>query len=454
MSGPHTNTAGLGVAIVGAGPAGLYAAVDLLNRNATAAVDMFERLPVPGGLARYGVAPDHAERRQVIEHYGRLALASGRFRLHGNVEIGRHISHAELLQHCHAVIYASGAMTDRRLEIPGEDRPGSHSATEFVAWYNGHPDFVDRQFNLDTERAVVIGNGNVALDVARMLLMSAERLRSTDVAEHALAALSRNRIREVVVVGRRGPLQAAFTVPELLELDGLDDVDITVVCPSESAWNQGHSAHPLRATLLREYAERRPAGRTKRLVLRFAASPIELVGAERVEGLRLARNRLVSSLDGQVRAEPTGEVEVLPTGLVLRSVGYRATPPPTIPFDDAASVLPNRAGRVIELSNDMPLARVYVAGWLKRGPSGFIGTNKLCSQQTVASLLEDAAAGRLAQPSGSPTELDALLVARQPARIDYAGWKRIDRTECRLGADLGRPRRRLSHWQDLLRAAV
>ncbi len=454
MSGPDTSTAGLRVAIVGAGPAGLYAAVDLLNRNATAAVDMFERLPVPGGLARYGVAPDHAERRQVIEHYGRLALASGRFRLHGNVEIGRHISHAELLQHCHAVIYASGAITDRRLEIPGEDLPGSHSATEFVAWYNGHPDFVDRQFNLDTERAVVIGNGNVALDVARMLLMSAERLRGTDVAEHALASLSRNQIREVVVVGRRGPLQASFTVPELLELAQLDDIDVAIECPREASWTDDRSAHPLRLTLLRELANRQPRGRAKRLVLRFLASPIELRGTEQVESLRLARNRLVAGPDGKVRSEPTDEIEVLPTGLVLRSVGYRATPPPAIPFDDAAGVVPNRGGRVIEFPGDTPLAGVYVAGWLKRGPSGFIGTNKLCSRQTVSSLLEDAAAGRLALPTVSPTELDALLVARQPARIDYAGWKRIDRTECRLGIEQGRTRRRLSHWQDLLGAAV
>ena len=194
MSDPHMNTAGLRVAIVGAGPAGLYAAVELLGRSATVSVEMVERMPVTGGLARYGVAPDHAERRRVIEHYGRLAIASGRFRLHGNIEVGRHVVHAELLQHCHAVIYASGATTDRRLEIPGEDLPGSHSATEFVAWYNGHPDFTDRHFGLDAERAVVIGNGNVALDVARMLLMPAERLRKTDVADHALAALSRSRI--------------------------------------------------------------------------------------------------------------------------------------------------------------------------------------------------------------------------------------------------------------------
>ncbi len=454
MSGLHTKTARLHVAIVGAGPAGLYAAVDLLGRDATASVEMFERLPVPGGLARYGVAPDHAERRQVIEHYGRLAIASSRFRLHGNVEIGRHISHAELLQHCHAVIYASGAMTDRRLGVPGEDLPGSHSATEFVAWYNGHPDFVDRQFNLDTERAVVIGNGNVALDVARMLLMSAEHMRNTDVADHALAAFSRSRVREVVVLGRRGPMQAAFTVPELLELAGLDDVDIVVACPSGIAWNEHQATHPLRVKLLREFAERKPKRRAKCLVLRFAASPIEVIGTERADGLRLARNRLVAGTDGKTRAEPTGDIELLPTGLVLRSVGYRAIPPTAIPFDDAAGVVPNCVGRVIDSSSDTPLAGVYVAGWLKRGPSGYIGTNKLCSQQTVSALLADAASSQLTRPIRSRTELDALLSARQPARIDYAGWKRIDRTECRLGADLGRPRRRLSRWQDLLSAAV
>ena len=325
---------------------------------------------------------------------------------------------------------------------------------DWRSFLNGHPDFVDRQFNLDTERAVVIGNGNVALDVARMLLMSAERLRGTDVAEHALASLSRNQIREVVVVGRRGPLQASFTVPELLELAQLDDIDVAIECPREASWTDDRSAHPLRLTLLRELANRQPRGRAKRLVLRFLASPIELRGTEQVESLRLARNRLVAGPDGKVRSEPTDEIEVLPTGLVLRSVGYRATPPPAIPFDDAAGVVPNRGGRVIEFPGDTPLAGVYVAGWLKRGPSGFIGTNKLCSRQTVSSLLEDAAAGRHALPTVSPTELDALLVARQPARIDYAGWKRIDRTECRLGIEQGRTRRRLSHWQDLLGAAV
>ncbi len=442
----------LRVGIVGAGPAGLYAAVELLSRDATASVDLFERLPVPGGLARYGVAPDHAERREVIEHYGRLAAASGRFRLHGNVEIGRDVDLSELLNHLHAVVFASGATSDRRLGIPGEDLPGSHAATEFVAWYNGHPDFADRHFEFGTERAIVAGNGNVALDVARMLLMPEAALRATDVADAALEALSNSRVREVVILGRRGPAQAAFTVPELLELQGLDDVDVVVDCP-RPLLDDTSAAHPLRLQLLRELAERAPRGRDRRLVLRFLASPVEIVGSDRVGAVRCVRNRLVQGVDGTVRAEATPDVETLAAGLVLRSIGYRATRLPSLPFDENRGIVPNRDGRVLDLATGAAMAGVYVAGWLKRGPSGYIGTNKQCSRQTVSALLDDAAAGRLSAPVAARRELEALIVARRPARIDYAGWKRIDRAERKGGAETGRPRRRFTRWPDLLGAA-
>lgn len=453
MSYPGANASPLRVAIVGSGPAGLYAAVELLRRNAAASVEMFERLPVPGGLARYGVAPDHAARRQVCGYYARLAVASGRFRLHANLEVGRHVTHTELLAHCHAVIYASGAAGDRRLGIPGEDLPGSHAASEFVAWYNGQPDFAQQRFRLDTARAIVVGNGNVALDLARMLLMSGERLRTTDVADHALDALADSQIREVVILGRRGPAQAAFTVPELLELGELDDVDVVIEAPRDLLVDDGASTQAMRLRLLREHAERPPRRCTRRLVLRFLTSPVEILGSERVEAVRVVGNRLVASAGGTLRAEATPRAETLEAGLVLRSVGYRGRPVPALPFDDMAGVVPNRNGRVYDPLSNAPVAGTYVAGWIKRGPSGVIGTNKPCAHETVTVLLDDAAAGRLERPRKSPEDLSTLLSARQPSLVDYAGWKRIEREECDLGSRRGRPRVRLERWEDLLRAA-
>lgn len=453
MSAARVNADALRIAIIGAGPAGLYAAADLLSRDGAATVDLFERLPVPGGLARYGVAPDHGDRRQVIEHYARLAVASGRFRLHANVEIGRHVTHAELLRHFHAVIYSSGATQDRRLGVPGEDLPGSHSATEFVGWYNGHPDFADRHFALDSERAIVVGNGNVALDVARILLSNSERLRDTDVADHALDALARSGIREVVVLGRRGPAQASFTVPELVELGTLDEIDVAVESPSEALADDGAASRPLRLMLLRELAGRGRLGRARRLVLRFLTSPVDLVGTERLTGVRLVRNHLVREADGTVRTRPTGEVETMSAGLVLRSIGYRATPLASLPFDESTATVPNRHGRVTCDVGGEPLVGVYVAGWLKRGPQGFIGTNKACAQQTVSAILDDAANGHLPAPAASRQDFDGLLDGRQTDVVDYAAWKRIERAEIRLGSESGRPRRRLANWGELLAAA-
>lgn len=443
----------LRVAIVGSGPSGLYAAAELLKRAPLAQVEMFDRLPTPGGLVRAGVSPDHAARRQVAAVYERLLVSSGRFRLHGNVEIGRDLSHADLLAHHHAVIYASGASSDRRLGIPGEDLPGSHAATEFVGWYNGHPDFANHHFDLsNTERAVVVGNGNVALDVARMLLMSADALRRTDIAEHALAVLAQSKVREVVILGRRGPAQAAFTFPELLELEALEDVDIVVETPAALLADQP-GANPQRLQLLREYAGHRdPPQRARRLVLRFLASPVEILGQGRVEALRVARNELRAA-NGTVAARPTGDVETLGCGLVFRSVGYRATALPGLPFDEARGVLPNTNGRVLDPATRQAIAGSYVAGWLKRGPSGVIGTNKQCSQQTVAALLEDAAAGRLKAPAFNGESLDALLEQRQPRQVDYRGWKRIDRAERARGREQNRPRANFSRVEELLAAA-
>lgn len=453
MSRSLTHHGPLRVAIVGSGPSGLYAAVELLKKNPGAQVEMFDRLPILGGLARFGVAPDHAVRRRVTAVYERLALASGRYRFHGNVEIGRHLSHQDLLAHHHAVVYSSGAASDRRLGIGGEDLKGSHAATEFVAWYNGHPDFRDRSFDLSTERAIVVGNGNVALDIARVLLLSTDKLRATDIADHALTVLASSKVREVVVLGRRGPAQAAFTAPELLELESLDDVDIVVEGSVGALARQVRPEHALRLQLIDEYARRGVLGRPKRLLLRFLTSPVEILGQERVEGLRVVSNSLAAQNDGVIVAKPMDSVGIIPAGLVFRSVGYRANAVADLPFDEARAVLPNELGRVVDPATRQPLTGTYVAGWLKRGPSGGIGANKVCSRQTVAALLEDAAAGRLAEPAELADRFDRLLESRQSALIDYRAWKRIDRYERNQGAATGRTRVNLSRMEDLLRIA-
>lgn len=441
-------SAALRVAVIGSGPSGLYAATELLKREPRAEVDIYDRLPTPGGLARAGVSPDHAARRAVIGVYERLAIASGRCRFHGNVEIGRELSVAELLAHHHAVIYASGAASDKRLGIAGEDLAGSVAATEFVGWYNAHPDHAQRRFDLSHERAVVVGNGNVALDVARMLLLPIDELRRTDTADHALEALAQSRVREVVIVGRRGPAQASFTAPELLELNALHDVDIVIEGDDgELAWSGGQV---LRTKVLRELQARGTHSRPRRLVLRFQRSPLEIIGDTQVRGIRLARNTLTRDAHGEVRAQASDQIETLDCGLVLRSVGYRALPFAGLPFDEARAVLPNAQGRVLDAVGGAPLPGVYVAGWLKRGPSGVIGSNKLCSTATVQALLADANAGRLPVPAASREALDALLAQRQPQRVDYRAWKAIDRNECSRGAAQNRPRVRYTRIDEML----
>lgn len=446
-------TAALRVAIIGSGPAGLYAAGELLKRNPRAEVDLFERLPTPGGLVRSGVSPDHAARRAITTVYERLLFATGRFRLRANVEIGRTLGHEELTAHFHAIVHASGASSDRRLGIAGEDLRGSHAATAFVGWYNGHPDFARHTFDLSGERAVVVGNGNVALDVARMLLLSPERLRRTDIADHALIALSQSGVREVVILGRRGPAQAAFTAPELLELGELEDVDVIVEASAADLADEARCQNPLRLRLLREYAQRGALGRPKRVVLRFLSSPVELIGDTCVRALRVRHNTLVQSANGVMQVQATDQQALIETGLVFRAVGYRARSLPGLPFDDAAGRIPNAHGRVIDPASGAPLPGQYVAGWLKRGPSGVIGSNKRCSQETVAALLADAARNALSAPTRAPDQLDALLTSRDAEVVDYHAWKQIDRVERRAGREQDRPRVKLCSVPDLLNAA-
>lgn len=442
--------AALRVAIVGSGPAGLYAAVELLRRDSRLQINMFDRLPCLGGLIRYGVAPDHAQRRRVAACYERLALSSGRFAFHGNVEIGGALNTDELAQHHHAVIYASGASGDRRLHIAGEDLPGSRAASEFVGWYNGHPDHATHQFNLQGPRAIVIGNGNVALDLARILLLPCSQLHRTDIAPHALAALARSSVREVVILGRRSPAQAAFTTPELLELASLPGIDVIV---EGAVFDETSAEQTLRLKLLQELAVRKLQGHAKRLILRFRCSPLEIVGDDRVTGLRVCRNTLAQQADGRVVARPTDQIESLDCSLVLRAIGYLARPIPGLPFDPQQGIVPNRRGRILTQEGDRALPGHYVTGWLKRGPSGVIGSNKPCSAQTVDCLLEDAAQQSLIEPRHAADHLEMLLRRRQPLRVDHRAWKRLDSYELQQGIAQNRPRIRLCGVDEMLAAA-
>jgi ferredoxin--NADP+ reductase len=429
------------VAVVGSGPAGFYAAGALLSADPPVEVDMIERLPTPWGLVRLGVAPDHPKLKTVSRAFERIADQPG-FRFLGNVEVGRDIGHADLVRRYDAVIYAVGAQTDRRLGIPGEDLPGSWAATELVAWYNGHPDFQQLDFDLSVERAVVIGNGNVALDVARMLALTEEELAPTDATDASIAAIASSPLREIVVVGRRGPAQAAFTTPELQEMGELAGADVLV----DSADLDGAEPHGTNAernvAVLHELAAREPEGKRRRVVFRFFRSPVAILGEERVEGIELVRNEL----DANERAVPTDDRETLSCGLVFRSVGYHGVELPGVVFDSGSGTIPNEGGRVEP--------GVYCAGWIKRGPTGVIGTNKKDAAETVQLLLEDAAAGRLEpKPETTAAAVDALLAERGVRVVEYDGWTAIDEVERAAGERAGRPRVKLCSWGELLAAA-
>ena len=450
------------VAIVGAGPAGAFAADRLLRRRGDVEIDFFERLPTPWGLLRNGVAPDHQEIKRLDETFDRETLGRG-CRLFGNVEVGVDIDHSDLMRHYSAVIYATGAQTDKSLGIPGEDLPGSWAATEFVAWYNGHPDYRRLEFDLSSKRAVVIGNGNVAADVIRMLMLSPEELGRTDVADHALEALRESSIEEVVVLGRRGPAQAAFTSAELRELGRMDGVELRVdpvdveLDPLSQSWldEQGTFTARKNVELLREFASMpAPAGAQRRVDLRFLVSPVEIRGAEKVEAVDVRRNEIVQSDDGSLRPRPADEdVETIECGLVLRSVGYRAVPLPGVPFDERSYVLPNERGRVRGTDGSV-LPGVYAVGWIKRGPTGILGTNKRDADETVSCLAEDLAAGSLPTPESPGREqIDALLAERGLDLVEGDGWRAIDEQERRRGDEQERPRVKLASREELLAAA-
>jgi ferredoxin/flavodoxin---NADP+ reductase len=451
MSGP------LRVAVVGSGPAGFYAAGALLDAEASVEVDMIERLPTPWGLVRLGVAPDHPKLKTVSRAFERIALKPG-FRFFGNVEVGRDLSHSDLTRLYDAVIYAFGAQTDRRLGIPGEDLPGSWSATELVAWYNGHPDFQELEFDLNVERAVVIGNGNVALDVARMLALTPEELAPTDTTDPAIEAIGTSTIKDIVVVGRRGPAQASWTTQELKELGELAGADVVVdpaeldLDPASEASLEGDTNARRNMEVLRDFAAREPTGKPVTLRLRFLASPIAIHGDARVESIELVRNRLEEQ-DGSLVAVPTDERETLECGLVFRSVGYRGVGLPELPFEEGRGTIRNELGRVVDTDGNH-VAQSYCAGWIKRGPTGIIGTNKKDATETVAQLLDDVDEGRLSHREEVTAEpVEAFLAERGVRAVMYPGWTSIDEHERASGERLGRPRVKLRTWGELLETA-
>ena len=461
MSAPGDPSEPLRVAVVGSGPAGFYAAEALLGHPELAVeVDMIDRLPTPFGLVRAGVAPDHPKIKNVIKRYEKTA-GHDAYRFFGHVTVGRDVSAEELAGLYHAVVWAYGAGADRKLGIPGEDLPGSHAATEFVAWYNGHPDFAGREFDLGCERVIVIGNGNVAADVARMLLLPRPELECTDTAPYAIDALAGSSVREVLILGRRGPAQAAFTNPEVRELGELTDADVIVdraaVAADETsaAFLDSDAADATKRKNLEsftEFSEREPGGKPKRVELRFLRTPLEIQGDGRVERIVAAVNRLEVDDSGAVRARATDETETIECGMVLRSIGYLGTGIDGVPYDAAAGVIPNERGRVSG-EGSKPHPGHYVVGWIKRGPTGVIGTNKKDAQETIDTLLEDAAAGALPERNAGADALPSLLAERGVDFIEFDGWQAIDALEQERGAAAGRPRIKLTAFEELLAAA-
>lgn len=449
------------VAIVGSGPSGFFAAASLLkfadlpDSDRDVRVDMLEMLPTPWGLVRSGVAPDHPKIKSISAQFDKTA-ADPRFRFFGNIKVGEHVTPAELAQRYDAVVYAIGAQSDRALHIPGEELPGSVAAVDFVGWYNAHPHFDGMAPNLAGGRAVVVGNGNVALDVARILVSDPQALANTDIADHALASLDTRGVEEVVVIGRRGPLQATFTTLELRELgdmEGLGDVDV-ILDPADFAGITDEDLEAAGKTVkqnirvLRKYVDEPPQESKRRIVFRFCTSPIELHGEDRVESIVLGRNELVRDPNGRVVAKDTGEREELPVQLVVRAVGYRGVPTPGLPFDERSGTIPHTDGRIDGSRNE------YVVGWIKRGPSGVIGSNKKDSQETVDTLLDDlATAGVDQRGSQYDVELAEWLLEHQPELVTGEHWRLIDAHERASGESVGRPRVKLASVAELLRIA-
>jgi ferredoxin--NADP+ reductase len=433
------------VAIIGSGPSGFYAA-DYLQKQVhlSIKIDMFDRLPTPYGLVRGGVAPDHPKIKSVTAVYEKIANKPN-FRFFGHVEFGKDVSLSELQRFYHAIIFAVGAQTDKPLGIPGEDLVGSHAATEFVGWYNGHPDYKHLSFDLSQERVAVIGVGNVAMDVTRILARTQHELDSTDIADYAQVALAKSNVKEIYVFGRRGAAQAAFTNPEIKELGemegadcviALDDVTLDEASRAYLASDKAEPKDTKNIEIMKAYAQRTTHDKPKKIILRFCMSPIEIIGDGQVQAIKMVKNELVLDDKGNVKARATEQTEVIPVGLVFRSVGYMGVPLPDVPFDNKWGVIPNDKGRVLQ--DGQAMTGTYVVGWIKRGPSGVIGTNKPDSYETAQMLLEDVQADKHWQPSDD--DISILLAQRGIQVVTFEDWKKLDALETQHGSQQGRPR--------------
>ncbi len=452
----------LRIAIIGSGPAGFYAADHLLKKqDLTVTVDMYDRLPTPYGLVRFGVAPDHEKIKNVTRVFDKVA-AKDAFRFFGNVDIGEHVTLDDLKQYYHQICFSTRAQTDKQMGIPGEDLAGSHAATEFVAWYNGHPDFRDCEFDLTSERVAVVGVGNVAVDVARILCRTTEELATTDIADYALEALRSSKVKEVYMLGRRGPAQAAFTNVEVRELGEMPGADIAVL-PEEArldALSQKHLDAADDRTLnkkveiIQSFLDQPVQNKPRKLTIRFLVSPVELIGNAdgRVSAMRLVKNALHETEDGSIRPQATEQVEELPVDMVFRSVGYRGVPIPNLPFHDKWATVPNDKGRVTTMENK-PVRGMYVTGWIKRGPTGIIGTNKPDAAETVKTLLADAGAGAVLDPTATDqASIETLVRERQPEMVSYSDWLRLNDLETQKGTSQGRPRVKFTEVGEMLAA--
>jgi len=452
----------LRVAIVGSGPSGFYAAEHLQKQaSLVVEIDMFDRLPTPYGLVRGGVAPDHQKIKSVTKVYDKIA-SNPNFRFYGNVEFGKDVTLDDFQNHYHAIIFAVGAQTDKELGIPGEELAGSHPATEFVAWYNAHPDHRDEKFDLSQENVAVIGVGNVAMDVVRILASTYDELYQTDIADYALEALYDSNVKNIYIFGRRGPAQSAFTNPEIKELGELADAEV-IVAPEEVALDSYSQAYldsgqdkvaAKNVEILRGYSEQAPEGKSRKIIMRFLTSPVELIGTNRVEAIKIVKNELYQTDKGELRPRETDQTEVIPVGLVFRSVGYRGVALPGVPFYDKWGTIPNDKGRVTtDIKDGQQVIGNYVVGWIKRGPSGVIGTNKPDSVETVNMLLEDLTNGNLLNPTTPRREaFETLLRKRQPDIVTFDDWLELDKLEQARGQAVNRPRVKFSRVDEMLAA--
>ena len=447
----------LRVAVVGAGPSGFYAAEALLKTLDDVSVDIFDRLPTPYGLVRYGVAPDHQKIKSVTKLYERVCQ-NDNVRFLGNVEFGRDISRAELKHHYDAIVYTVGAPADRNLNIPGEDLAGSLSATTFVAWYNAHPDYADMDMleHVQQPHVAVVGMGNVAVDVTRILAKSVDELRQTDIADHALETLAESKVTDIYMLGRRGPAQGKFTTKELRELGELDNADIVVdpqqleLDPASEASLEGNPMLAKNVQILRDFAAKELTGKPRRVHLRFLVSPKEVRGSDRVASVVLEKNRLDAQGD-YLAAVGTGETDTLDAGFLLRSVGYRGVPLADVPFDQRRAVIPNDNGRVLAEAAGAPVVGEYVAGWIKRGPNGVIGTNKADAAASIKQLAADLdTLEHASDDAATPAAVDALLESRQVQVVRFNDWLALDKFETERGQASGRPRVKVANLADML----